>query len=113
MTWLVTGGAGYIGAHVARALRACGTDVVAMDDLSTGVQGRLPPDIPLIRASIVDRPRLGQVLREHGIVGVVHLAAKKAVEESVRLSVNYYRVNSHGVLTVLEAMVAAGVQRLV
>src|SRR3954470_1765420 len=113
MTWVVTGGAGYIGAHVVRALHAAGTRVVAVDDLSSGDQRRLPADVPFIHASILDRPRLEQVFREQAVVGVVHLAAKKAIEESLRLPMNYYSVNSQGVLALLEAMIAAGVHRLV
>lgn len=50
MTWLITGGAGYIGAHVARAMAAAGEDVVVLDDISTGVAERLPSDIELVRA---------------------------------------------------------------
>ncbi|OEV26955.1 UDP-glucose 4-epimerase, partial [Streptomyces nanshensis] len=55
MTWLITGGAGYIGAHVARALTAAGERVVALDDLSTGLAGRLPAEVPLVRGPVSDR----------------------------------------------------------
>ena len=74
MTWLVTGGAGYIGAHVVRALREDGVDVVVLDDLSTGDASRLG-DVPLVRASTLDREAIDRTLVEHGVVGVVHIAA--------------------------------------
>jgi UDP-glucose 4-epimerase len=112
-TWLLTGGAGYIGAHVLRALRAAGLDVVVLDDLSTGRAERVPPGVPLIEASVLDRRAVELVLREYGVAGVVHLAGKKAVEESVREPLRYYRENGDGVLALLQAMDGAGVRRLV
>ncbi|MGH3771848.1 MAG: NAD-dependent epimerase/dehydratase family protein [Pseudonocardiaceae bacterium] len=62
MTWLLTGGAGYIGSHIAYALRATGRDVVVLDDLSTGYPHRLPPAAPLIQASVLDRKAVVQAL---------------------------------------------------
>src|SRR5215217_7552131 len=54
MTWLVTGGAGYIGAHVVRALQAGGIGTVVLDDLSSGDTGFVPHDVPLVRGSVLD-----------------------------------------------------------
>jgi UDP-glucose 4-epimerase len=112
-TWLLTGGAGYIGAHVLRAFRTAGLDVVVLDDLSTGTAERVPPDVPLIRASVLDRDAVELVLREYGVTGVVHLAGKKAVEQSVREPLRYYRENGGGLLALLQGMEGAGVRRLV
>ena len=53
--WLVTGGAGYIGAHVVRRLRAAGYAVAVLDDLSTGRADRVPPGVPLVVAHVADR----------------------------------------------------------
>ncbi|GAA2424556.1 UDP-glucose 4-epimerase GalE [Streptomyces macrosporus] len=111
MTWLVTGGAGYIGAHVARALSEAGERVVVLDDLSNGLPERLPPEVPLVRGTVSDRPLLDRTLAEHGVTGVVHLAAKKQVGESVERPLAYYRENVHGLTVLLEAVVAAGVRR--
>ena len=113
MTWLLTGGAGYIGAHVALALRASGREVVALDDMSTGVVGRLPEDVPLVQASVLDEDAVRAALREHSVTGVVHLAAKKAVGESVADPLLYYRENVSGFETLLRAMRDEGVQDIV
>jgi UDP-glucose 4-epimerase len=112
MTWLVTGGAGYIGAHVVRALREDGVDVVVLDDLSTGDASRIG-DTPLVRASLLDRAAVDRVLVEHEVSGVVHIAAKKQVGESVEDPYYYYRQNVLGQLTLMEAMRDSGVRRFV
>ncbi|MFD9497816.1 UDP-glucose 4-epimerase GalE [Streptomyces sp. NPDC060035] len=111
MTWLITGGAGYIGAHVAKAMTGAGERVVVLDDISTGIEGRLPADVPLVRGSASDRALLDRVLAEHAVTGVVHLAAKKQVGESVEKPLLYYRENVTGLTVLLEAVAAAGVQR--
>ena len=113
MTWLVTGGAGYIGAHVVRALRAEGLPVVVFDDLSTGAKERVPDDVPLVAGSVLDGDLLAEVLREHDVAGVVHMAGKKRVDESVAEPTYYYRENVEGVRSLLDAMAAADVRRLV
>ena len=112
MTWLVTGGAGYIGAHVVVAMREAGEDVVVLDDLSTGDPGRIP-DVPLVVGSVLDGPLVGRTLREHRVTGVVHVAAKKQVEESIRRPLLYYRENVEGLRVLLEEAGAAGVADLV
>ncbi|WP_432148661.1 UDP-glucose 4-epimerase GalE [Streptomyces sp. bgisy029] len=111
MTWLITGGAGYIGAHVARAMVAAGERVVVVDDRSTGVVDRLPEAVTLVEGSASDRALLDRVLAEHQVSGVVHLAAKKQVGESVEKPLLYYRENIAGLTVLLEAVVAAGVRR--
>ncbi|MFD5779240.1 UDP-glucose 4-epimerase GalE [Streptomyces sp. NPDC126933] len=111
MTWLITGGAGYIGAHVARAMAAAGERVVVLDDLSSGDPERLPAEIPLVRGSLLDRRLVDRTLAGHEVTGVVHLAGKKQVGESVEQPLAYYRENLHGLTVLLEAVVAAGVRR--
>jgi UDP-glucose 4-epimerase len=112
-TWLLTGGAGYIGSHVLRAMTAAGLAVVVLDDLSTGHADRVPADVPLVVGSVLDGALVSQVLRDHAVSGVVHLAAKKSVPESVADPLRYYRENVLGALTLLESMAAQGVRRLV
>lgn len=109
MTWLITGGAGYIGAHVARAMTEAGERVAVLDDLSSGVAARLPAGTPLVRGSVLDRAVLDRAFAELDVTGVVHLAAKKQVGESVEKPLLYYRENLHGLTVLLEAVVAAGV----
>jgi UDP-glucose 4-epimerase len=113
MTWLITGGAGFIGAHVARAMARAGERVVVLDDASTGVAARLPEGMPLVTGSVRDGSLLGAVLREHAVTGIVHLAARKQVGESVERPLLYYRENLDGLRTLLEAAVDAHVPRFV
>lgn len=113
MTWLLTGGAGYIGSHVARALRATGRRVVILDDLSTGFAHRVVHDIPLLQASVLDSELVTDALIHHRITGVIHLAGKKSVSESIARPGFYYQQNVVGLRRLLAAMRAAGVDRLV
>jgi UDP-glucose 4-epimerase len=112
VTWLVTGGAGYIGAHVVAAMRAAGEAVAVLDDLSTGDRSRVR-DVPLVVGSTLDGALVGRTLRQHGVTGIVHVAAKKQVEESVRRPLFYYRENVEGLRVLLEEAVSAGVGSLV
>ncbi len=112
MTWLVTGGAGYIGAHVVSAMREAGEDVVVLDDLSSGDPGRVP-GTPLVVGSVLDGDLVARTLREHDVRGVVHVAAKKQVEESVRRPLYYYRENVEALRVLLEAATAADVDSFI
>ncbi|GAA3147099.1 UDP-glucose 4-epimerase GalE [Streptomyces echinatus] len=107
MTWLITGGAGYIGAHVVRAMSEAGERTVVYDDLSTGVAERVPAEVPLVRGSVLDADRLARTFAGHGITGVVHLAAKKQVGESVDRPLHYYRENVEGLRVLLEEVTRA------
>ncbi|MFF3844841.1 UDP-glucose 4-epimerase GalE [Streptomyces sp. NPDC002328] len=113
MTWLITGGAGYIGAHVVRAMTEAGERAVVYDDLSTGIAERVPSGVPLVAGSTLDGPLLARALAEHEITGVVHLAAKKQVGESVDRPLHYYRENVEGLRVLLDAVTAAEVPSFV
>jgi UDP-glucose 4-epimerase len=113
MAWLITGGAGFIGAHVVRAMTRAGERVVVYDDLSSGVASRLPDHVTLVTGSSLDRELLDRTITGHGVTGVIHLAAKKQVGESVARPMLYYRENIGGLGTLLEAVAAAGVARFV
>ncbi len=112
MSWLVTGGAGYIGAHTVRRLRANGHSVVVLDDLSSGQAERLPPGVPLVVAAMHDRAALARTMVGYGVHGVVHLAARKSAAESVYRPTYYHTQNVGGLVTLLAAMADAGVRRL-
>jgi UDP-glucose 4-epimerase len=88
-----------------------GERVVALDDLSAGVPSRLPSDIPLIQGSSLDGDLLKRTFAEHTVTGVVHLAARKQVGESVAQPTRYYQENVGGLATLLEAVAGAGIER--
>ena len=109
--WLVTGGAGYIGAHVARRLLESGRDVVVLDDLSTGVRAFVPEAACFVEGSIGDPAAVGDALA--GCDGVVHLAALKYAGESVKEPLRFYANNVTGMRVLLEGVVAAGIEQVV
>ncbi len=111
MTWLVTGGAGYIGGHVVRALLEAQEQVVVLDDLSTGEAHRAGA-APLVVGSVLDRELLRATIKEHGVHGVVHIAAKKQVGESVERPLFYYEQNVEGLRVLLDAVTEAGIENL-
>jgi UDP-glucose-4-epimerase GalE len=109
---LVTGGAGYIGSHTAKALQQAGHTVVVLDDLSAG-HVEATRGLPLVRARVHDSASVRAALVEHRIDAVMHFAAWLAVGESVRHPGKYYENNTTGTLALLDAMVAEGVGRVV
>jgi UDP-glucose 4-epimerase len=108
MTWLVTGGAGYI----VHALVDEGLPVVVLDDLSTGLRNRVPADVPLVKGNVLEQAKVVDVMHDYRVHGVIHLAGKKAVGESVEQPLLYYRENVGGFASLLEAMLEARVDRL-
>ncbi|GAB3619718.1 UDP-glucose 4-epimerase GalE [Glutamicibacter endophyticus] len=113
MSWLVTGGAGYIGAHVIRALDGAGMSPVVVDSLSSGVRGFVPEHIPLLELSILQRDELARAMLRHRVRGVIHLAGYKYAGESVRYPLHAFEQNVTGTATLLQAMADAGVERIV
>ena len=111
--WMLTGGAGYIGSHVARELLASGRDVIVLDNLSTGLRSRVSPDMGFVEADVADVDAVETALTDHEVDGVIHLAAKKSVGESVERPLYYFEQNVGGVIALLEAMDRAGVSKLV
>lgn len=111
-TVLVTGGAGYIGSHAVKALRAAGHAVVVYDNLSAGHRAAVR-GLPLVEGDVRETARLEAALRQHGVSAVMHFAGLLSVEESVREPARYYDHNVRGGLSVLDAMRGAGVDRLV
>lgn len=111
---LVTGGAGFIGSHLVDALLAKGYGVRVLDDLSTGKVSNLPMDNPqlqLVVGDVADAAALAEAM--HGCGAVVHLAAVASVQASVEDPVRTHQSNFIGTLRVCEAMVAAGIRRVV
>lgn len=109
MKVFVTGGAGYIGSHVLKALGEEGHDILVFDNLSTGhewavLSGRL------VRGDLADRAFLDKAVREFSPDAVMHFAASIQVEESTREPLMYYRNNVINTLNLLDAMVKNGVR---
>ncbi len=114
MNVLVAGGAGYIGSHTVKRLKAAGHAVVVYDDLSRGHEESVEINqVPLIRADLNDRPVLAKALADHKVEAVMHFAAFAYVGESVEKPLMYYHNNVATTVSVLETMRAAGVNRFV
>ena len=113
MSVLVTGGAGYIGSHVAWALLDAGYDVVVLDDLSTGVRRNVPDAAVFVHGDVGDPETAARALADHGVTAVLHFAGSILVDESVALPLRYYRNNTAASRTLLDACVRAGVERFV
>jgi UDP-glucose 4-epimerase len=113
MTVLVTGGAGYIGSHTVHELTDAGEPVVVLDNLSTGFRFALPSSVPLIVGEAGNQALVGSVLREHGITGIAHFAAKIVVPESVADPLGYYLNNTVTSRALIESAVKHGVKNFV
>ena len=109
---LVTGGAGYIGSHAAKALRRAGHRVVIYDNFSAGHRSAAL-DAPVIEGDIGDVAAVRRAIRESGATAVMHFAAWLSVPDSVRDPGGYYRNNVVGTLSTLEAMAAEGCRHFV
>ena len=113
MTWLITGGAGYIGAHVVEKIIASGREVFVVDDLSTGISFRLSSGTPLGKFSLQNEKDLERAFNDTEISGVLHLAAKKRVGESVERPDYYWQENVGGLQNLLAAMKVHNVKNFV
>ncbi len=113
MTWLVTGGAGYIGAHVVRAFGEAGLEAVVIDDLSSGHRSFVRDDTAFVEGTLLDTDLVAATVAAHGVVGVVHLAGFKYAGVSVERPLHTYTQNVTATVSLLEAMQRQGVENLV
>jgi UDP-glucose 4-epimerase len=113
MNILVTGGAGYIGSHTVQQLRAAQFGVVVYDNFTKGHTKAIPPGVPIIDGDIRERDKLAKTIKENQIAAVVHFAAFSLVGESMQQPSLYYNNNVAGTLTLLDTMLACGVNRMV
>lgn len=111
MKILIVGGAGYIGSHVAREFLDQGHSVVVFDNLNTGDRANIFPDSSLVHGDILDYPAVLTAMK--GMDAVVHLAAAKAVGESMANPEKYSRNNLVGTINLVNAACEAGVRRFV
>jgi UDP-glucose 4-epimerase len=110
---MVTGGAGYIGSHVVRELQRAGISVVVLDNLCTGVRGFVPDDVPFFEADLLDTNAVRQALSTHSVTGVIHIAGFKFAGISVEKPLHTYEQNVTAMMSLLEAMDAEGVVKIV
>lgn len=113
MTWLVTGGAGYIGAHVVRALRNDGIETIVVDDLSSGHKSFVLGGVPFVEGTILDTGLLERAIEEHDVTGVIHVAGFKYAGVSVQKPLHTYEQNVTGTAALLQAMQNTGVEKIV
>ncbi len=113
MSWLVTGGAGYIGSHVVQAFLDAGITPVVIDDLSSGHAEFVPDGVEFARGSILDTHLVYRTLVDNGCVGVVHLAGFKYAGVSVNKPLHTYEQNVTGTVSLLRAMRTANVHNYV
>jgi UDP-glucose 4-epimerase len=113
MRVLVTGAAGFIGSVVTAQLLEAGHDVVALDSLKNGHSAAVVPQAQFVKADLLDADGLKRIVASTGVDAVIHLAAEALIKESVRDPGLFFRVNTVGGLNLLEAMLAAGVPRLI
>jgi UDP-glucose 4-epimerase len=112
VTWLLTGGAGYIGSHIARAFRDAGVGVVVLDDLSTGYRSYVPDDVLFVDGSVADPAAVAEALDAHRVEGIVHLAGLKYAGVSVEEPLAFYSANVTGMQVLLAAARERGIARI-
>lgn len=113
MTILVTGGAGYIGAHVVREAMALGHSVIVLDSLHTGKREHVPEGAVFIEGDVRDINLLRDIFAQYAITAVVHLAALLEVQESVEKPAGYFEINTLASLRLAQCMHEAGVKRII
>lgn len=113
MNWLITGGAGYIGSHIAQLFHDEGLSYYCYDNLSSGLAARIPDVRRLIIGDIRDETQFINAITEFQISGVIHLAAKKSVEESKNEPLLYEETNLNATRKMLEICVGAGVSHFI
>lgn len=113
MSWLVTGGAGYIGSHVARALLAADIPVVVFDDLSSGFKSFVPEQATFVQGTLLDAALVEDTVARHDVQGVIHVAGYKYAGESVKLPLHTYEQNVTAMVILLRAMEQSGVDKIV
>lgn len=110
MAVLVTGGAGYIGSHMAWELLDAGEEVVVVDNLSTGHKWSVPPKARFVHGDIGDPRLLMRVMERHDVEAVIHMAGSTVVPESLDVPLAYYNNNTAKTRTLIEAAVARSVR---
>ena len=110
---LVTGGAGYIGAHAVLALQDAGWPVAVIDDLSTGFARAVPDGVPFYRGDVADAGLLARIFAEQKIGAIMHFAGSVVVPESVERPLAYYENNTAKSRALIACAVEADVRHFI
>jgi UDP-glucose 4-epimerase len=113
MSILVTGGAGYIGSHMAHELVDRGEAIVVLDNLSTGFRAAIPQGVPLVEGDVGDEALVRRVIANHGVRAIIHFAGSIVVPDSVADPVGYYRNNTVNSLNLINAAAKSGVSHFI
>src|SRR4051812_4459932 len=113
MAVLITGGAGYIGSHMALALLEAGETVCVLDNLSSGVRSLVPEGAHFFQGNVSDQALVQWILADFGIDSVLHFAGSAVVPESVEKPLMYYENNTANTRHLLEACVRGGVKHFI
>lgn len=113
MSVLVTGGAGYIGSHMALGLLDAGEQVVVLDNLSTGVRALVPSGAAFIEGSVADRSLVRDLLKKNNIDAIIHFAGSTVVPESVEKPLLYYANNTSASRALMETAAECGVRHFI
>ena len=114
MAVLVTGGAGYIGSHMVLALQDAGQEeVVVLDDLSTGFDWALPPEVKLVRGDVADQGLVAETILQGNVDAIAHFAARIVVPDSVADPLHYYLANTVKTRALIETAVRTNVKHVI
>ena len=113
MTLLITGGAGYIGSHMAWLCHDQKIPFVVLDDLSTGFRENLPKEAVFIQGDVADEALLKTVFKQHAITAIIHFAAKIVVPESVAHPLDYYRNNTAKACVLIDCAIKHGIKHFI
>ncbi|RZN00382.1 UDP-glucose 4-epimerase GalE [Bradyrhizobium genosp. SA-3] len=113
MAILITGGAGYIGSHMAYELADRGEQTIIIDDFSSGFEAAIPSGVPAFAGDIGDQRRIAPLIAKYGISEIIHFAASAVVAESIADPLRYYRNNTANTRSLIELAIRSGVQRFI
>jgi UDP-glucose 4-epimerase len=113
MTILITGGAGYIGSHMAHALTDAGAPIVVLDNLTTGFDWAVPKSAPLVVGDSGDQTLVSSLIARHGVEAIIHFAGSLIVSDSVADPLEYYRNNTENSRALIECAIKGGVRNFI
>lgn len=111
--WLFIGGAGYVGSHILREFQLAGAECFVLDNLSTGIEGRVPPGVPLIRGDAANATIIVSSCQDFEITGIVHLAAYMQARESVRNPIKFWENNLGAALGLTKSLKMTKVRHVI